>query len=376
MEHLAVSTTAKPRRTRGDGSVFPDPRGTGYVGQIKLTDVSGDTKRRTVRGPTRLAVVHKLTELRRQSENGTLLPPNHETVREYLDRYLELANLGAATRKTYQSIARRFVFPQIGTLQVRLVTPAHIEMIYEKITVRNVRAFTHSFLSRAFDRAVRLRKAVENPCAFVDAPLRTSARRIPMTHEQAMQLIASVRKTPHYALVLTAALTGMREGELFGLQQEDVDLVSGKIHVRHALKEIHGQLYLQEPKTALGTRVIDLPQLAVDALREHLERPRRHVSKDVAGYVFLSKNGRQLRRSNFCRTTWPNILKAAGLPRFPFHSLRHTMASLLLVANVHPKVVQERVGHASISTTMDTYSHMMPSLQKEAAEKLNGMFSR
>lgn len=363
-------------RTRGKGTCWKDPRGTGWIGQLYVTNEFGQTTRCTVRGKTEEEVRAKLAA-RREKSTQLETAPESETVTEYMQRWIARLEGSRSKIETYRWVLNSHVLPRIGQMQIGSVTPADVENLYAKIRSKNTRAYAHMVLSLAFDRALKLRQIDSNPCVMVQRPRTRKVRQIPMTVSQVSQLLESTKGTPYYALLVTAALTGMREGELFGLQRDDVDLAAGRIYVRHALKELKGNLYLEEPKSEAGLRSIDLPQMVIDALRSHFEAldARRVVRRESRNFVFVTGRGRLIRCSNFTRSTWPKILKAAGLPRFVFHTLRHTMATMLLAAGTHPKVVQERIGHSSVSITLDTYSHLVPSMQREAAEKLDRMFA-
>jgi len=145
--------------------------------------------------------------------------------------------------------------------------------------------------------------------------------------------------------------------------------------VRHALQELNGKLTLTEPKTKKSRRRVDLPQIAVNALDDHR---KAMLAEGYAGaeYVFLNLSGGPLRRSHFHSQSFKPLLRKAGLPAIRFHDLRHTAATLLLSEGVHPKIVQERLGHSQISVTLDTYSHVLPTMQRDAASKLDAVFDR
>lgn len=166
----------------------------------------------------------------------------------------------------------------------------------------------------------------------------------------------------------------MRLGELFALQWKNVDLKRASLAVRHTLMELNGKLSLEEPKTAKNRRRFDLPQSAVEALRGH----RARMLKEGLGgieWVFCNQSGGPLRRSHFHKYLFKPLLKSSKLPNFRFHDLRHTSASLLLAAGVHPKVVQERLGHAQIGITLDIYSHVLPTMGVEAAGRLDAVLA-
>jgi len=141
--------------------------------------------------------------------------------------------------------------------------------------------------------------------------------------------------------------------------------------VQRTLLDVNRHLEVGEPKTARSRRRVDLPAFAVETLRAH--RDRLGAIPHPTAWVFTDTAGGPLRKSNLTRRSFKPLLKRAGLRPIRFHDLRHTAASLMLAANVHPKIVQERLGHASIAMTLDVYPHLIPSLQREAAAKLDGI---
>ena len=230
----------------------------------------------------------------------------------------------------------------------------------------------HAVLRRALKQAVRWRLVPYNVCVDVDRPRVAKADITPLDGEQVATLLRAAATDRLGAIFTVAIATGMRLGELFGLHWADVDLKAGAIMVKHTLTELSGQLFLTEPKTAKGRRRINLPTIAIDALEEHRKLMLDEGHGDVP-WVFCDTQGGPLRRSHFHERTFKPLLEEAGLPAIRFHDLRHTSATLLLSAGVHPKVVQERLGHSQISVTLDTYSHVLPTLQLEAAGKLDAI---
>jgi integrase len=181
-------------------------------------------------------------------------------------------------------------------------------------------------------------------------------------------LLEAARGDRLEALYAMAVGTGLRLGELLAFRWGDLDLELGRVQVRRALVERVGgkALYFAEGKTSL-----DLPDFAIGALRRHREavgalpHPER--------LVFTSPEGLPIRQGNLHRRSYKPLLVRAGLPALPFHALRHSHATLALAAGVHPKVVQERLGHSSVQLTLDTYSHAVPSLGRDAAARLDAL---
>jgi integrase len=192
---------------------------------------------------------------------------------------------------------------------------------------------------------------------------------------QVRQLLDAARGDRLEALFVLAVSTGMRQGELLGLQWEDLDFDHGTVQIRHQLQEVAGRLALVEPKTARSRRRVDLPAVAVLTLLEHRERMRVAGRSIGEGYVFIDTEGGPIRKSNLRRRSFRLLLDRAKLPLLRFHDLRHTAATLHLAGGTHPKVVQEMLGHSTISMTLDTYSHVVPSMQKEAAATMNRLLT-
>jgi integrase len=237
-----------------------------------------------------------------------------------------------------------------------------------------VRQLTHAVLRRALKQAVKWNLVPRNVCDAVDPPRVPKRTITPLTAEQVRKLLKAAKYDRFHALYVLAVGSGLRLGELFGLQWQNVDLEAQAITVCHTLLEVKGQLELAEPKTSKSRRRVDLPKTAVDALWKHKKRMLAEGFA-AATWVFCNSQGGPLRKTHFHRNEFKPMLKRAKLPSIRFHDLRHTSATLLLSAGVHPKVVQERLGHSQISITLDTYSHVLPTMQVEAAGKLNRLLS-
>lgn len=255
-----------------------------------------------------------------------------------------------------------------------ILNPVHIQRLYADMerdgAGPRVRQLTHAVLRRALKQALRWGLIARNPCDATDPP-RVPKRQIsPLTAEQVQTFLDAAKGDRLCAVYVVAIGTGMRLGEIFGLQWPDIDLQGLAINVRSTLIEIKGKLYLAEPKTPKSRRRIDLPQFVFDAMTKHRAQSVREGFAKVP-WVFCNSTGGPLRRTHFHANHFKPLLDAAELPAIRFHDLRHTSATLLLAAGVHPKVVQERLGQSQIGITLDTYSQVVPTLQLEAAGKLD-----
>ena len=202
-----------------------------------------------------------------------------------------------------------------------------------------------------------------------------------LTKEQALKLLATAQESRIEALLMVAVTTGMRRGELLALHWEDIDFEKKVVYVHRTLSRVTGQGYKEtEPKTKSSRRRIVLSDVALEALIEHgnaQERMKIEAGDRWCehGLVFCNKLGNYF-NSDVLLRIFHGLLNKAGLPDMRFHDLRHSAATILMAAGVHPKVVQERLGHSTIAMTMDIYSHVLPSMQQDVANKIDDMFKQ
>jgi integrase len=234
----------------------------------------------------------------------------------------------------------------------------------------------HVALHKALGQAVKWHMIPRNAAEAVKAPRPSPEEIRPLSREQTKTLLEVAKKEVRFeALYVLAVTTGLRQGELLGLKWEDVDLEDGVVRVRRTLARHRGRLVLGEPKTKRSRRTVQLTEAAVKALKEHLARQREQVEKlddkyEDQGLVFATQKGTLVNPTNLRKRSFEPLLEKAGLPSIRFHDLRHTCATLLLSSNVNPKIVSEMLGHATIAITLDTYSHVLPNMQKGAARAL------
>lgn len=265
----------------------------------------------------------------------------------------------------------RHVYPVIGNEPLASILPSDLKALVKRLSETLAPATVsviYRYVSAIFKAAVMDRRIVASPCAGVSVPTPRPRKVEPVATETVEAIIRAV--APRYrALVILAAGTGMRQGEVFGLTTDRVDFLRQRIVVDRQLTTVTGGApNFGPPKTAASVRTIPLPQVVADALLEHLARHEH--GRD--GLIFTNDYGDPLRRSGF-NTTWRRALAKAGIEPVVFHSLRHYYASLLIRHGESVKVVQERLGHASASETLDTYSHLWPDSDERTREAIDAV---
>ena len=372
----------KPKKTgrarKGTGAIWEYNPGR-FRGLLDLgIGPVGKRKRVSVTGASVEEVQEKLNAMKRDWLLGLPVGEKRQTVSEYLIRWLEDAarpSIRPTTYQRYATLVRNYISPRIGTVELGKLSPVHVQALYADLERDGVsprmRQFIHAVLHRAMEQAVKWQLIARNPCAAVERPRVPRKEFRVLDADEARRLLEAAKGDRLEALLVLALTTGMRQGELLGLQWEDVDLKNGTIYVRRTLLEVDGRLTTGETKSGRNRR-LDLPKIAVEALREH--RKRMMAEGHPGPWVFCDTKGGPIRKNNLIRRWFKPLLEKAGLPEIRFHDLRHTAATLLLTLGVHPKVVQERLGHSQISVTLDTYSHVLPSLQKQAASRLDALF--
>ena len=295
---------------------------------------------------------------------GTFVDAGHLTVGAYLEQWLEgiRTSVRAKTAFSYEDTLRAYVISRIGS--VRLVD----------LTAPRTVAYTHRVLSHALKDAVRASLILRNPAELVRPPRVARSVTSTWTAEQAGAFLQAVDGDRLRALWALLATTGMRRGEALGLYWDDVDLDVGTVTIRRALVVVGYEMQTSEPKTAAGMRLVHLYPQARDYLAAHrtaqlLEHLVAGPAWNDTGFVFTTEAGEPLHPDRVTKL-FGQIIRTAGLPVIRLHDLRHTVATLALTAGVHTKIVQELLGHANVSITLDTYSHVAPVLHEEAALKI------
>ena len=321
-----------------------------------------------------------LAEALHERDTGIDIAPGKLTVADYLRRWLRdyaSHNVAPTTLRGYTSIVEQHFIPALGSIRLADLRPSHIQAAYgralERLSPRTLLRH-HGVLHEALRHAVRWQLVSRNPVDAVTPPRPERSEMQVLDSDQAAALLGVA--DGHYALIYVALATGARQGELLALRWEDID--GDTLRITRTARRLPGQgITYGPPKTARSVRPVALSPNTVKVLREHrAAQVEYRLSLGPAyadhGLVFPSATGRPTDDSNL-RQTFRRLLRQAELPAIRFHDLRHTAATLMLRSGVHPKVVSERLGHATVSITLDTYSHVTPDMQREAAEALDAV---
>jgi integrase len=372
------------RRGNGEGSIYPvrDKNGKvkGYRGAYIVHTAEGP-KRRYISGKKREDVAEKLAKALSNRADGLVFDAGSLTVGEYLDRWLKDVRdtVRQSTYEGYEYAIRPHIRPALGRIKLKDLNPAQVRWFYRDRLDSGLAPATvhklHVILHKALKAAVADGLIPRNVTAELKLPRITREEINPLDPEEARQLLGAARGDRLEALYVLALNTGMRQGELLALKWDDVDLERGVLRVRRTLTHADKAFVLGEPKSKKSRRTIRLTASAVRALREHLSRQLEEMERmgslyQTGGLVFATEAGTIINPSNLRNRSLKPLLKRAGLPPIRFHDLRHTCATLLLSKDVNPKVVSEMLGHASVSITLDIYSHLLPDMQEKAAKAL------
>lgn len=370
------------KRANGEGSIYQQPAG-GWTAQASLP--GGRRVSRTF--PTQKEARDWLRAQSQDVARGQWTSQTRVTHEWLITTWLnDVApnTLRAVTIDNYRYLANKHVIPEIGRIRLGSLEPVHLQALYTRLLERGLSRRTvqlvHAVIRRVLNYALKQGMVTSNPAARVEAPRPVRKEPKLLTPDQARQLLGSTTADRLHACWALLIGTGMRRSEALGLRWQDVDLARSTLQVRQTAVELKGShMVLGEPKTAKGKRTIVLPAFVVAAL----EQRAAQAAAEKAGradwnphdLVFPSVRGTIIEGTNLTRA-FHQALAAAGLPRVTLHSLRHMHATQLLAAGTHPKIVQERLGHAQIGITLDIYSHALPEMQAPAAAAIEKLFGK
>lgn len=304
---------------------------------------------------------------------------------DWLDEWLERCasrGLRASTVASYRTMVRLHAIDELGDVPIARLRPTDLNRLYARL-LRNGRRdsggalshrtvrYLHTILNRSLADAVRVGHISTNPAQAADPPSAKAAkpRVFPVwTPEELARFLKSAKDDPHYVAFRLLSATGLRRGELLGLRWSDVDCDSRELRVVQAVVEVDHEARISPPKTERSRRVVALDASTAEILARHrAEAEARESNHDDQALIFATPTGAPIHPALFSYY-FQRRVRLSGVRRIRLHDLRHTHATHALQLGVHPKIVSERLGHSTITITLDTYSHVLPSMQREAAE--------
>jgi integrase len=394
------------KNANGEGSIYKRADGKGWIGQITLgrDPETGKLKRKTFYGKTQKEVQKKMSDVKVEINQGTFIETKLQMgdwMDSWLENYKKPPNVKLSTYVSYEMLIRQHVKPSLGKVLLTDLKPDMMQKFFNdkfssgrvdgkgglsSKTLRNIYNMLHECLKQAMING----HVNKNVCEAISVPKSTFEKDIKvLSNDEQQALLHAVeheRLRCAYYLLLG---TGMRLGELLGLKWDCVDLDLGMIKIRQTLNRLKTldsdsptktKLIFQTPKSASGKRDIPLTRNIINELIAH--KSKQQAEKELAEGIYQDNNlvfccalGTPIDPRSLIRNLH-NLCGKNKLRRISVHSLRHTFATRLLEANQHPKVVQELLGHANISMTLDTYSHVLPNVKREAINTLDKLFDK
>jgi len=381
MKHMEKQTR------RSGGSIQKRGRRSFQIRIFLERDSKGKRKyySETVHG-SRKEAERLLRERLREKESVGLVESTPKTLNEHLDRWLKTTvkmSVRRVTLEGYESKLKTYVREGLGLRRIVDIKSHHIQDLYSQMISQGLSPKTvrhlHHIISPAFDNAIDLKLLHTNPCTKVKLPKSQRREMNCYSPEEVTIFLESARSDRYHATFAFAIETGMRPEEYLGLKWDDIDFQHSCVSVVRAVVNTKGGGFeFTEPKTPRSRRNIPLSRSLVSLLKTHRRQQLERRLRLGEAYcdlnlVFPSEVGTPTQTGNLNRRHFKKIITRAGLKEIRLYDLRHTTATLLLLKGVNPKIVSERLGHSSVSLTLDTYSHVLPTMQQGATSHLESV---
>jgi len=377
------------KRGSNEGSIYQRKDGR-WTSSIDLGYSGGSRRRKAFYGATRREVADKLTAALRARQQGLPIVGERLTLAAFLTRWLEDSarpTLRPRTFASYKMIVDRHLAPALGRLPLAKLTPDAVQRYLNDkrasgLSARSVQ-YHHAVLRRALNQAERWGLVPRNVSRLVSPPRVEHPEPQPLTPEQARTFLAAVSEDRLAALYALALGLGARQGEILGLTWADLDPIGQTLSIRRTLQRYDGSWHLDPPKTERSRRTIALPMPLVEMLRaqrsrqleERLRAGPAWQGEEWGDLVFANEIGEPLSGTQLTRR-FQAVLAALGLPRQRFHDLRHAAATFMLSEGVSLRTTMELLGHSTIAVTANTYSHVLPELQRDATERVSALLAQ
>ena len=378
----------KKRRQRGangEGGISQRKDGT-WEARMTVTDpITGERKRYSYYGKTRIEARDKLIKAQRDLQTGKFVTPNRGKFGDWLTTWLakyKKMKIADSTFALYKYVADKHILPSISTIPLQKLETKDVQTVLNNMQTAGKSSrlvhLAYQVINGALKQAVKEGKVFRNVCDAVELPKLTYKEIVPLTKEQAGTFLEAAKKDKYFPAYLLELSSGLRRGELLALRWCDIDLDKGALQVKQTLSRVvkpegdrKTQLMFNTPKTKKSQRVIKIPTGTVNVLKAYQLASGNRDKPEAL--VFSNKAGGPLDPRAFTKR-YERLLIESGLPKTSFHALRHTVAVLLIQAGEKVKNVQDLLGHEKYSTTMDIYASYVPDDEKEkTAENLNAI---
>lgn len=375
------------RRERG--SIIKRGNRYSIVIEEGIDSITGKRKQKWIAVPgNKTDAMKALTDYMHQKDTGLYVAPTKMRLADYLGKWLQdyaKPKLARRSYERYADVINRYFLPKLGGVLLHQLTPGQLQSLYAEwlkagLSNSTVR-YHHAVIHNALRSAVKWQVAARNVCDALEIPCRGRKDMQIWNGDEITQFLNAIKDSRYFEIFYLALFTGMRRSELLAIRWQDVDLLLGQIHINRGLQQFrNSELDYTQPKSEKSRRTIALPPSATLLLKDYrdriaLARAAKGKILNDTDLVFSHNNGKPI-RPNTLTYAWRFLVARSGLKPIRLHDARHSHASLLLAQGVHPKIVQERLGHATISMTLDTYSHVAPGLQEKAAEQFDKLFQR
>lgn len=340
-------------------------------------------KQKTVSGfKTKKEAVKACAEMITQIENGQYNEKSKVTIEQFLIDFMENVvkpSVQITTYNTQMNIVKNHIIPDLGKKKMEELNPITVQKLYMKKIDNGLSSsyikLMHAILGKAYRKAMEWGIVQKNVIQLVTPP-RVEHKDITVwTLDEAKRFLDHSQKRKFFIGYVLAIYTGMRRGEIIGLRWSDINLENNTLSIKQTLTYSNGKGYFKEPKTKGSKRTITIPEYAVQCLKKHKAKQNEYRLKLGEAYedhdlVVCSWNGQPINPTDINKD-FTMAIKLSGVPQIRFHDLRHTHATILLQMGENPKVVSERLGHSEVGITLDTYSHVLPNMQKELANNFD-----
>ena len=369
----------------GGGTISYREKEKRYEGRFTVQTSRGP-KRKVVYGKDFEETRRKLNAAIKDRDDGLVFDAEEMTLAEYLRRWLNgpaKRNVRPSTYARYEQLSRKHLIPALGSLRLKKLTALHLENLYEDklekgLSPRTVN-YIHTTASKALGHAVAKDLLRRNVASFAEAPQPKGPEMLTLNRKEARDLLEAAKGNRLEALYVLALATGMRRSELLGLKWGDLDLEACILLIGRGLTvSPDGGVEIDDPKRFSSKRRLDISPKVAAVLKEHR---RRQTEERLAagqwrdeGFVFTSRSGGFLHPNTLYTAYFKKLRDRADVPPIHFHDLRHTYATLaLLLPNAKVKIVSETLGHKDVATTLRIYAHVLPGMQREAAEAMDSI---